>query len=361
MRKRGTVSTLPLLSAIALVPCCAFAQSAPPPVRSIDIYGSSVLDSAAAREEFGADMVRYIELGWQAGLGGGPAPANAGELEASMHAIESKIRTALESRTPLAYFELGVTLDFGPPQQVDASIDVVEKADEARRMPFHAEPTQQFDDPGGLLALWSEYEQKMLGLAMAGASMRIDEGNCPVLHCIAPFDLPELAPYLPRFNSGAREHVDELYAVAANSANASQRATALFVLAHTNDAQRLAPALGHAIYDPNGGVRNNAMRVLMFLAQRRADVDFPIRELIAALDFPTSSDRNKAAYTVSALAEQARYRDIVRADAVPAALRLLRLGKLNNHEPAFEILKQVSGEEFGERDYAAWERWAATR
>src|SRR5262245_37495664 len=361
MRKRGTVSALRLLAAIAFTPFCALAQSAAPPVRSIDIYGSSVLDSAAAREEFGADILRYVALGWQAGFGGGPAPANEAELEASMQAIDSKIRNALESRAPLAYFELGVTLDFGPPQQVDISLDVVEKADEARRMPFRAEPTLELGDPGGLLALWEEYEQKMVGLAMAGTSMLVDEGNCPVLHCIAPFNLPQLAPYLPRFNDGAREHENELYAVAADSANASQRATALFVLAHTNDAQRLAPVLGRAIYDPNSGVRNNAMRVLMFLAQRHADVDFPIRDLIAALDFPTSADRNKAAYTVSALAEQPRYRGIVRADAVPTALRLLRVEKPNNHDPAYEILKKVSGEAFGDRDYAAWERWAAAR
>ena len=198
-------------------------------------------------------------------------------------------------------------------------------------------------------------------LALAGAPMRVDDNNCPVLHCIAPFDLPELAPYLPRFDDGARRYEEELYAVAANSADASERATALFVLAHTNDAQRLAPVLGRAIYDPNGGVRNNAMRVLIFLAQRRADVDFPLHDLIAALDFPSSADRNKAAYTVAALAGQAKYRDTIRAEAVPAALRLLRLEKPNNHDPAYEILMQVSGETFGDRDYEAWERWAATR
>jgi hypothetical protein len=318
MFRRGTVSALPLLAATAFATLFASAQSGAPPVRSIDIYGSSVFDPADFRAEFGPDVLRYIELGWQAGMNGSEPP-NAPELEARMLAIDSKVRAALEARAPLAYFDIGVTLDFGPPQQVDVSIDVVEKADEARRMPFRAAPMQQLDDPGGLLALWTEYQQKMYELALAGTPMRVDELNCPVLHCIAPFDLPELAPYLPRFNAGAREHEDALYAVADGSADAEQRATALFVLAHTNDAQRLAPVLGRAIYDPNGGVRNNAMRVLMFLAQRRAEVDFPIRDLIAALDFPSSADRNKAAY---------------------------------------EILKQVSGEAFGERDYAAWERWA---
>ena len=174
MRKRGTVSTLRLLAATAFAPSLALAQGGAPPIRSIDIYGSSVLDSAAVRAEFEPDLVRFIELGWQAGFGRDSAPANAPELEAEMEATSAKIRTALESRTPLAYFEIGVTLDFGPPQQVDLTIDVVEKADEARRMPFHAAPTQDLDDPGGVLALWAEYQQKIYELALAGAPMTVE-------------------------------------------------------------------------------------------------------------------------------------------------------------------------------------------
>jgi hypothetical protein len=360
MRRRGTVSTLRAFAATALASLGASAQDAALTVRSIDIYGSSVFDSAAARADFGPDLLRYVELGRQAGFGG-PVPQSAPELEALMLAIDAKIRSAIESRTPLAHFEIGVTLDFGPPQQIDITIDVVEKVDEARRMPFRTAPTLELADPGGVLALWAEYQQEMYELALAGAPMRVDDSNCPVLHCVAPFDLPDLAPYLPRLNDGARRYEDELYAVAGNSADASERATALFMLAHTNDAQRLAPVLGRAIFDPSSGVRNNAMRVLMFLAQRGADVDFPVHDLIAALDFPSSADRNKAAYTVAALANQAEYRDTIRAEALPAALRLLKLEKPNNHDPAHEILKAVSGEAFGDRDYAAWERWAASR
>jgi hypothetical protein len=38
---------------------------------------------------------------------------------------------------------------------------------------------------------------------------------------------------------------------------------------------------------------------------------------------------------------------------------MLRLLKPNNHDPAYEILQLVSGESYGDRDYAAWEGWAA--
>jgi hypothetical protein len=112
MRKRGTVSTLRLLAATAFAPSVALAQSGAAPLRSIDIYGSSVLDSAAVRAEFEPDLVRFIELGWQAGFGRDSAPANAPELEAEMEATSAKIRTALESRaristTPAACWRCG--------------------------------------------------------------------------------------------------------------------------------------------------------------------------------------------------------------------------------------------------------------
>src|SRR5262245_3137037 len=110
MFRRGTVSAVALLAATAFVPALATAQGGVPPVRGIDIYGSSVFDSAAIRAEFGPDLVRFVELGWQAGLGSGSAPANAAELEAEMEAANNKVRSALESRVPLAYFEIGVTL-----------------------------------------------------------------------------------------------------------------------------------------------------------------------------------------------------------------------------------------------------------
>ena len=38
-------------------------------------------------------------------------------------------------------------------------------------------------------------------------------------------------------------------------------------------------------------------------------------------------------------------------------LELLRLEQPNNHDFAWSILKKVSGQSFGERDVAAWQRW----
>jgi len=334
----------------------AVAQDVLPRVESIDVYGSSAFDSAKLRAEFEPELLQYAALGMQAQMN---PNADMQRLASEARAIEARLRDAMSVAGPLADFEISMTTDFGPPQRTHVMVSVVEQADAARRMPFREAPTAEIADPDGLLAVWSEYQEKAFALAFAGTSLRIDAGDCPVLHCIAPFDVPELAPYLARFNDGARRHEVVLYRIAADSGDAEQRANALFVLAHTNDAQRLLPVLTQAIYDPASGVRNNAMRVLTSLAQAQPDLDFPVPDLIAAFDFPAASDRNKAGSTLAALAAQLRYRGAIRVGAVPIALRVLRLAQPNNHDPAYQILTQVSGEKFGERDYAAWERWAA--
>jgi hypothetical protein len=333
----------------------AAGQGASPVVETVDVYGSSTFDSARLRAEFETEIMQFVALGQQAQSN---PNADMAQLEAEAHALETKLKDALSPEVPLAHFEVSMTTDFGPPQRMHVTLDIVEQQDAARRMPFRDAPTAELADPEGLLAAWREYEQKMLELAFAGTPMRVESSDCPVLHCLAPFDLPELAPYLARFNDGARRHEKALYRIAAESADATQRANAVFLLAHTNDAERLLPVLARAIYDPSGGVRNNAMRVLMSLAQTHPQLEFPIHDLILAFDFPSSSDRNKAGYTLAALAKQPKYRDAMRAEAVPTALRVLRQQKPNNHDPAYAILKEISGESFGDRDYAAWERWA---
>jgi hypothetical protein len=359
------VSPLRTLAAIVLVtgaqaahaqdaPVPLTHEGAPTPLASIDVYGSDAIDPAAFRAEFGPQIERFVAAMEQARTN---PNADAAELDKMADALQTAVDSKLRSLVPLAHIEFGATTDFGPPPRIHVMLDLVEEADKARRMPFRAAPTGRFDDPGGLFALWNEYQQKALTLAYAGTSMQVT--SCPVLHCMAPFELPELAPYLERLNAGAREHEELLYAIAAQSGAAEQRANALFLLAHTNDGARLTPVLGRAIYDPASGVRNNAMRVFLYLARFHPELDYPVDDLIAALDFPSSSDRNKAGYTLAELAAQPRYRDAIRAGAVPIALRMLRLEQPNNHDPAYEILKLVSGESFGDRDYAAWERWAA--
>jgi hypothetical protein len=136
---------------------------------------------------------------------------------------------------------------------------------------------------------------------------------------------------------------------------------ALFLLAHTNNTSRLLPVLGRAIHDPADVVRNNAMRIMSEMAQSDPGRTYPIGDLVAALDFPHADDRNKSASVIVVLARLPRYRELILATAVPTLLKLLKLHQANNHDPAYEVLKVVSGKDLGDRNQAAWEEWASSR
>jgi hypothetical protein len=321
-------------------------SAAPPTFRSVDVFGTEIFTGDDVAKEFKSDIASLA-----VSFGTWPPDPELGS------AATERIETALKSRGPFAYLRLGVTYSPAPDNGLYVMVDVVERKDTARRMPFRKQPTGDLGDPEGLIAKWEEYQDKVFKLMFSGTPLVVHD--CPVLHCIAPFSLPELAPYLLAFNDGARAHEKELYEIVSHDKEPQHRAAALFLLAHTNNAKKLLPVLGSAIHDPDSGVRNNAMRIMMEMAAFDPNRDYPVKDLIAALEFPSADDRNKSGYVLVSLVKSPRYRAAIDKQAVPSLLKLLRLRQANNHDPAYEILKELSGKTFGGRDYTDWESWAA--
>ncbi len=270
---------------------------------------------------------------------------------------KAKIAEKLKAQGPFAYVALSPIIYYPPTPGLYVTIDVVEQKDAARRMPFRAPPTRTMADPEGLLAAWYEFETQVGALA-AKRELPPWKG-CPVLHCLSSFDHPLLEPYLNRFNAGARANKALLRDIASDDSDPKHRAAALYLLAHADDVSLLLPLLGRSIFDPDAMVRNGGMRVLLGMSAAGKDVDYPIQDIIAALDFPATTDRNKAAGIVSELVQFPRYRDAVLAQALPTVIRLLKLEQPNNHAFAYEILKKASGKDYGEREYARWEAWVS--
>lgn len=92
----------------------------------------------------------------------------------------------------------------------------------------------------------------------------------------------------------------------------------------------------------------------------RTEITDAIRARYPDLDGPTTTDRNKAAAIVDGLVrrpDSSNLRHEVIARAGPTLLKLLALGQPNNHDFAYQILKQVSGQDFGEHDVDRWRAW----
>jgi hypothetical protein len=320
----------------------------PPTLRSVDVFGTEIFSGDDVAREFKTEIASIASAFAK-------FPPDPDQVAPAAERIE----TELKSRGSFALLHFGVTFAPAPDNGLYVMIDVVETKDVSRRMPFRAAPTESLPDPAGLIAKWGEYQDKVFSLMFSGTALQIS--SCPVIHCLAPFSLPELAPYLPVFNDGATAHETELYDIVARDKRAERRASALFLLAHTNNPAKLLPVLTRSMKDPEDGVRNNAMRIMMQMALMDPDRDYPIQDLISALQFPGGDDRNKSAYVLAALVKSPRYRDAIQKDAVPSLLKLLRLHQVNNHDPAYQILKELSGKDYGDRDYSAWENWAASK
>jgi hypothetical protein len=110
-------------------------------------------------------------------------------------------------------------------------------------------------------------------------------------------------------------------------------------------------------------VRNNVIRVFSDIAQLHRDLTLPVEKIVKILDYPETTDRNKASAVVLGIVadptQLSRYKPLVMDQAVPIFLKTLRLQQPNNHDFAYMILRIVSGKDYGERDYAAWDRWYA--
>ena len=336
-----------VLVVMSLVANAAFKE---PPVglKGVDVYRTDAFTTESVEDEFKRDLKELVD-----------DQLNFKMKEAAE--IQAAVVAKLKARGSFAYLDLSVVGYPLPHRGYFITVDVVDEKDKAERMPFRDAPTGSFEDPDGLFATWGKYTQVLLKLSQSGKLKAFDPKDCPVLYCMARFDDSDLKEFLPQFNEGAVKNADQLMQIAIEDKDAVKRGTALILLAHTNDAARVMPVLTKAIYDPDEIVRNNAMLVMVSIANKGIDVDYPIADLAKALDFPTTRGRNKAVAVLDILAKSKKYRDAIRQQAVPNLLKLLHLEQPNNHDWAYETLKELSGKNYRDKDFDAWEKWAATR
>jgi hypothetical protein len=279
----------------------------------------------------------------------------AGEESNGYGDARAALIAGVENMGDFAHVELSMITYYAPEKATYMTIDVVDAADRSLRMTFDDSPTGDVDDPGGLLAAWGEYEEAGHLLMQAG---EIDQSTpCPVFHCVFGFAHPTLAPFAMVLGEGAAQHADALAAVLSDDADPLDRARAAFVLAHLSDGNMVAELMLGAFADPESLVRNNAMRVIAFMAMGDTEVAIPLAPVLAALRYPSTTDRNKASAILSGLARREEHRAAIAAEAGDVLLAMLRLWQPNNHDFAYDILKTISGEDFGERSYDAWQSW----
>jgi hypothetical protein len=330
-----------LLGIFLVLQSVALAQTAE--FKGLDLYGSSQITLEQVQQKFGDKITKYAE-------------SYAKKDYDTAESLHREIITGIRQMGQFAHVELSTIIYYTEPHSLYLTIDLVDEKDRAERMTFLPDPTKEFADPDGLFKMWEEYEKAGFELLSKG-ELKSTMPPCPALHCVFGFEHPSLKKYLEAFNNGAAKHKQMLIQIIREDKDPTHRAYAAFILAHSDDVNAVVHAMLPAIPDRHSAVRNNAMRVLAFIAERRKDVDIPLDPILKAINYPTTTDRNKSLYILSGLADNPKNKKEITQKAGPLLLKLLRLNQLNNHDPAYSVLKKISGKEFGERDYKAWEDW----
>lgn len=313
-------------------------------LEAIDLFGTSQITAEQVRARFGDSIRTMVRV------------RMTGDRERA-RSIYDQVKAGIHAMGDFAYVELAL-VSYPEREATYLTVDVVDEADRAERMSFSSAPSGDVPDPGGLLAAWKEYEDVGLRLLMNGEIS--SSPTCRAHHCLWGFDHPELAPYRDRFAT-VPEHKDELIRVLENDRDPEDRGAAAYLLAHLEGVQEVVDALLPAVTDPDETVRNNAMRVLGIVVNEHPGVDLDLDPVLRAVRFPATTDRNKAMLILFGVAGRPELRDRIARQAGPVLLEALRLQQPNNHDTAYLILKRLSGESLGERDYQAWGRWLEER
>jgi hypothetical protein len=161
---------------------------------------------------------------------------------------------------------------------------------------------------------------------------------------------PAAAAVQRRFVPLAARYTPELRAVLHQSSNAEQRALAAQVLGYAPDKRTVVADLATALSDPDGTVRNNATRALWVIAayaQRRPELGImiPYDRLVAMLDSPVWTDRNKASLALAQLtaARSAPLLALLRARSMAPLLEMAHWHELGHAGAALTILGRIAG------------------
>lgn len=317
---------------------------------TIDIYKTKQLSASSVGKEFGKDLKRMSDLYYTKNF------ADSTTTGKKFESLKSKIISKLKREGDFDYVGLSM-IRYENENVPHVTIDVVDKNDKNRMVKFLPAPANEEPDPDKLIENWQSYQK-------TGIRIFLNENKfptykiCPAHHCIFGFEDKRLKKYGDIFNSKVPENKNKLILVLRGDKDPEKRSSAAYLLAHIKDGRELVDILTPSIYDSSPGVRNAVMRVLGETVAKDKITNFPVAPLLKALDFPDTSDRNKALYILFSLASQPKYAAFVKKHALDLLLSELRLLQPNVHVLAYETLKKISGKKYTDVDYVSWQNWA---
>ncbi len=271
--------------------------------------------------------------------------------------IIREITSAIHSMGDFEYVK--VNMHIYPDKKIHITADVVDKKDKQRISIFPKVPrNKSFADPDNLFQQWKNYSD--IGLKLIHVENRkFNPVRCSVHHCIYGFNEKELKPYQKIFDTLVLKNKQKLIQILREDKDEEKRTLAAFLMAHLPSRQEVADILTPSLNDESHWVRGAVMRVFSaMLESKKVNLNLPVKQIFARLDSPSMEERHKALNMVYSLTQQPSYADYARKQYSQNLIALLKLHQPDQSDPAYAILKQISGKNFAQRDYQSWEQWA---
>lgn len=324
----------------------------------IDVYGVSPKEAQAIIHQHGKELVKIYSSVAKYNQGEKNHPSE--DVMNKLRVRRDNIREAIKKQYGYLFVDFQMVL-YPDTHSFATTIEIVDK-DHPERMRFvQAMPSIKQDSPRKMTKKdviddMEEYQKKSTRMVL-DKQISGEMTSCPVYHCTVSFDHPILKPYLKEFNEAAHDKkafiLDTLY----HDKLADRRAAAAYLVGHFKDPQEIVVSLVPAVKDRDDGVRNNALRVLSTTLAKWNAPNLDLKPFIELLDSPYTSDRNKALIVLLNAATSKKAQEEIIQSAGEKLLVILRLKQPDNYLAAHNLLKKLSGKEYGARNYRAWSRW----
>jgi hypothetical protein len=153
-----------------------------------------------------------------------------------------------------------------------------------------------------------------------------------------------------KFIPAASQHINLLRRVLRESGDAEHRSIAATIIAYYKNKAEIVGDLVYATKDPDGTVRNNAVRALGLIAGYSAahpekNIEVPFEAFVEMLNSIEWTDRNKSSMVLSELTEKRNVKlfELLRRKAVPSLIEMARWKNRGHAGMPFFILGRVAG------------------
>ncbi|KTD16129.1 HEAT repeat domain-containing protein [Legionella jordanis] len=342
---RGLKIALPLFAMVSSFKVAA---------HNLDVYGSNPKEAAHILKQYSAELIEFenfFDKITQDFMRNRDITKDIEALRPKKEALVEKIKKDGD------YLYVNFDTIYYDGNKHYTTIEVIRKNQQERmRFVNSEEHVQRPPQKQDLIAKMTEFEKLQMKLFMTN-QLQSNDYICPVYHCLGDFKHPQLAPYLNAFNDGVVKERTLVLNTMNHDSNPERRTSAIFLLGHLNNPKEIIALLLPQVNDKNEFVRNAAMRVIGATMAKANIEQIDVMPFIKLLDSPMDTDRNKSLLILLQAAKSEPAKTILAQQAGPQLLALLQLLQPNNHLPAYDILKRISGKEFAEYDVNAWKNW----